>query len=123
MLEEYQNGVLWIDFFNGKNMFVLHVISRKINHRWVHFPLSCSKQEITEGVNILKQIYITRVFCIVAFHGNNEFEKVRYEMLPAILHIMALGEHIPEVKRSIRLIKKVADQESMGYHTHIFHNA
>ena len=61
---------------------------------------------ITEGINTWKKIYNARGFYIVAFCGDNKFEKVRHEMLPATLHVTALGEHIPEVKRSVHTIKE-----------------
>jgi hypothetical protein len=50
--------------------------------------------------------FTQRGFSIAAYNGDNEFEKLRDHLSPTTLNIVARGEHVGPIERSIRTIKE-----------------
>ena len=51
------------------------------------------------------QVYNARGFRIIGIHADNEFEKVKQDLLPVRLRTVGTDEHIPEVERSVQTQK------------------
>ena len=53
-------------------------------------------------------MYKARRLTITYMHGDNEFEEdnIREVCFLALMHICVMGEHIPVIERSIRIMKE-----------------
>ena len=101
LYHDCKNVTLCTDFFYVNGIPVFHAISRKINHRYISFPLSRSRQVITKEIKEVEKIYNARGFTITDIHADNEFAKVNNDLLPIRTHFCGANEHVPEVERSI----------------------
>jgi len=106
LYNEYKNVTLNIDFFYVNGIAVLHTISNCLTFRSVDFPDSRSEPQIMKVFNKVKRVYGARGFKIVDLHGDNEFEKIRDDILPTNLTVAAANEHIGTVERSVRTVKE-----------------
>ena len=96
---------LCIDFHYVNNNLVLHSISRNINYRTVSFPSTRSKKSILSELKIILQKYNARGFNVTEIHADNEFYKIRHNILPIRLHIVGTDEHVPEIEQSVQTQK------------------
>ena len=60
---------------------------------------------VTEAKAIMN-LYTTRGFVIPYIHADGEFVCIRNEVLPSHLNITDPGDHVPEVERSILIVKE-----------------
>ena len=106
IMEEHRNLSLQMDFcyVNGSPFF--HTITDHICYRTTHACKSRSKAQILTILQKVQTKYYRCRFNITDYHGDNEFQKVEEELLPATLHIKAAGQHTEKTERSIRTIKE-----------------
>ena len=91
-------------FVNGSPF--LHTKSRNIYFRSIQEFNNRGKFKTMVGLNQAKTKYKYRDFTITDYHGDNEFEHLHNFLSPAHLHTCSTNEHIGNIKRSIRTIKK-----------------
>jgi hypothetical protein len=58
------------------------------------------------GIDKVVSQFTQRGFKIVAFNGDNEFETLREHLSPTPLNVVARGEHMGPIERSVRTIKE-----------------
>ena len=80
---------MYFCYVNGSPFF--HTISDDICYCTTHACNSRSKGQILNGTRKVQTKYHHRGFNIMDYHGDNEFNKVEEELLPATLHIRAAG--------------------------------
>ena len=83
----------------------LHTKTRSIKFKYVQRCYSRGKKEITRGLIKVIDVYKARGLSISAICGDNEFEKIREAAQPIPLDIVARGEHVPRIERTIKKIK------------------
>lgn len=105
MYEEMKNVTLCVDFFYVNGIQILHTISRRLNYRTSTFPATTSKHSFIDKIKKVKQRYHSRGFRITDMHADNEFEKIRHDVLPTRLECCGVDDHVPEIERSIQTIK------------------
>ena len=76
-----------------------------MDYRTVLLPLSRPKNSILSEPKEIYKIYNARGFKIVKVHANKEFEKTETDLLPVILRICGVDEHIPVIEQSIQTYK------------------
>ena len=105
--KHYVNVQLYIDLFYVNKTPFLYTKSGQINFLTVQPCTSKGKRIIIIGLNDVKKIYISRVFRIIFFHRDNEFNinLLKQKILPSNMNICAKDEHIHIIERSIRKIK------------------
>ena len=86
-------------------MAFFHSISRKTHFRTVEFLLFENQTTLTECLQKIVRIYSARGFKVEYVCGNQQFQCLEEEFRPIHFNITALGEHVPEVERSIQTIK------------------
>jgi Reverse transcriptase (RNA-dependent DNA polymerase) len=84
----------------------LTTISRKLRFRTVTPISDRSKKTISKGLGDIIRVYTARGFSVTNVHADNEFECIRYDILPCGLNIVTADDHVGEVERSIRTIKE-----------------
>ena len=106
IIEEHQDLSLQMDFcyVNGSPFF--HTITDDICYRTTHACKSSSKAQILLSLRKVQTKYHRRGFNIMDYHGDNEFQKVEEDLLPAMLNIRAAGQHTEKAERSIHTIKE-----------------
>ena len=105
LYDDLKNVTLCADYHFVNGVTVFHTISRRLNYRTVSFPLSRSKPIIMEELKKVYQQYNARGFRITDLHADNEFEKIRTDVLPVRLHTCGVDDHVPEIERSVQTQK------------------
>jgi hypothetical protein len=103
--QDLQNVVLCVDFHYVNGVAVFHSILRRIDCRKVSFPLSRSKSSIIAEMREIYKICNARGFRVIEIYADKEFEKVETDLLPVRLRICGVGEHVPEIERSVQTQK------------------
>jgi hypothetical protein len=103
--DDLKNVTLCIDFHFVNGVTVFHSISRRIDYRTVSFPLSRSKVQILNELQMIYKKYNARGFRITDIHADKEFEKLENDVLPIRLRICGVDEHVPEIERSVQTQK------------------
>ena len=65
-------------------------------------------KEITQGLNIIKNVYEKRGFMIQKWHVDGEFnnQQVANTIFPATLEVYSRNEHVGVIEQSIKEIKE-----------------
>src|SRR6056300_1048521 len=105
LYEDLKNVTICSDFYYVNGVTVFHTTSRRINYRTVSFSMSRSKQSILKEIRAVRQIYHSRGFKIVDMYADNEFYKVKQDVLPIRLECCGVDDHVPEVEQSIQTVK------------------
>ena len=92
IIEEHHDLSLQMDFcyVNGSPFF--HTITDDICYRTMHACKSRSKAQILLSLRKVQTKYHRCGFNITDYHGDNKFQKVEEDLLPATLHIRAAGQ-------------------------------
>jgi Reverse transcriptase (RNA-dependent DNA polymerase)/Zinc knuckle len=106
ILEHHKDITLCVDIFYVQKLMFLTTISRKVRFRTVTPIADRSKKTILKELGDIIRIYSVRGFTVTNIHGDNEFECVRYDILPCALNIVTADDHVGEIERSIRTIKE-----------------
>jgi hypothetical protein len=106
IIEHHENITLGIDFMYINSNPFLHTISRKLQFRTIASVTSRSKNTMLREVKAVVNLYHKRGFNVIDINADKEFECIRTEMLPIRLHIVDKDSHVPEVERSIRVVKE-----------------
>ena len=99
------------DEINMDSMFVngtpyLHTKSAVIKFLSIQQCKGRGKKEMERGIDKVISKFTQRGFHITALTGDNEFETLREHLSPTPLHIVAKGEHVGPIERSVRVIKE-----------------
>ncbi|MEN9849167.1 MAG: hypothetical protein RL368_1907, partial [Pseudomonadota bacterium] len=108
-LKDAQRSVdLCIDIMviNGLSFFT--TISRNIKYRTAEFIKNHSIEEIKIKLDHILEIYQNAGFNVKRIFGDNEFKPLKHFLsnMNIILNICSAHEHVPEIERSIRVIKE-----------------
>jgi hypothetical protein len=106
ILDHHQHITLAVDFFYVNGIAFLHSISHNYKFRTVESTRNRSKKTMLDGINKIRQLYMSRGIKIVEIRADGEFQCLEEDLQPCIINIAAPGEHVPEVERSIRTIKE-----------------
>jgi Reverse transcriptase (RNA-dependent DNA polymerase) len=106
ILEHHKDITLCVDIFYVQKLMFLTTISQKIRFRTVTPIPDRSKKTILKELGDIIRLYNTRGFMVTAIHADNEFECIRYDILPSMLNIVTADDHVGEIERSIRTIKE-----------------
>jgi len=105
-LEQYQLVTLAVDvmFVNGVPFLVS--VARGLNLVTAKFTSSRTAKQLAAGITQIIDLYARGGFQVGTVLMDNEFEKLRNLMPILAINTTAAKEHIPEVRRKIRLIKE-----------------
>jgi hypothetical protein len=106
ILEHHHEVTLCADFFFVQGQALLHIISRKIQHRIVSAVNDRSKDTIIKNLDQAIRLYNSRGFIITDLHTDNKFACIRDHIAPINLNLVAANGHVGEVDRSIRKSKE-----------------
>ena len=115
IIEEHHDLSLQMDFCYVNRSPFFHTISDDICYRTTHACKSRSKGQILLSLKKVQTKYHCRGFNITDYHADNEFSKIKEDLLPATLHIRATGQHTEKAERSICTVKERT--RSMGHST------
>jgi len=101
----HMNVTLCIDIFYIDTIPFFHTISRGLMFRTVEEIKNRTYKQILHAMQNVMNVYEARGYNIVQICADGEFEMLRNSFLPATLEIAAQGIHVPEVERSIRVLK------------------
>ena len=105
MYDDLKNVTICVDFHYVNGVAIFHSISRNIKYCTVFPPLSRSGPAMMKEFKAIFQVYNTRGFRVIEVHAENEFEKVKQDLLPVRLCTVGTDEHVPEVERSVQTQK------------------
>ena len=106
ILEQHQLVTLAVDvmFVNGVPFLVS--VARGLNLVTAKFTPSRTAKKLALGITRMIDLYARREFQVGTVLMDNKFEKLR-NLIPVLaINPTAAMEHVPEVKRKIRLIKE-----------------
>ena len=106
ILDHHQYITLAVDFFYVNGIAFLHSISHGYKFRTVESTRNRSKKTMLDGLNKIRQLYLSRGVTISEIRADGEFKCLEHELQPCITNIAAPGEHVPEIERSIRTVKE-----------------
>jgi hypothetical protein len=109
LINNHQNVTLCVDIMNINGLSFLSTISRKIMYRTTEFIPSQSVKNYRRALDTVFQIYNQAGFKITTIHCDNEFQPIMKEMEQVYgvrMNYANPQEHVPEVGRSIRVIKE-----------------
>ena len=109
LINNHQNVTLCVDIMNINGLSFLTTISRKIMYRTTEFIPSQSVKDYRSALDTVFQIYNQAGFKITTIHCDNEFQPIMKEMEKVYgvrMNYANPQEHVPEVERSIRVIKE-----------------
>jgi hypothetical protein len=106
ILDHHQHITLAVDFFYVNGIAFLHSISHNYKFRTVESTRSRSKKTMLDGINKIRQLYMSRGVKVVEIRADGEFQCLEHDLHPCIINIAAPGEHVPEIERSIRTVKE-----------------
>jgi hypothetical protein len=106
VLDHHKHITLAIDFFYVCGIPFLHSISHGYNFRTVESTKNRTKKTMLNGVNKIRQLYLSRGVHISEIRSDGEFQCLESDLLPCKLNVAAPGEHVPEIERSIRTVKE-----------------
>ena len=109
LLEKHENLVLCVDLFHVNKIPMFTSIDRSIKFRGV-VPLRAKEEsELYTGLELVILRYKRAGFKITKVHADNEFGCIKDDMLRDYgvdVNCANPGDHVPEVERSIRVIKE-----------------
>mmetsp|Transcript_36995 Transcript_36995/g.52267 ORF Transcript_36995/g.52267 Transcript_36995/m.52267 type:complete len:1117 (-) Transcript_36995:618-3968(-) len=110
IMEQYKDVTLCVDIMFVNAIPFLVTIGRNVPFRTITVLRSRQISTIVKHIIRVRSAYIKRGFRINAVHADYEFEPGRARLMDAHVHlnIAAQGEHVPEIERSIRMIKERA---------------
>ena len=108
LLKHHPYDQINMDFLHVNKHPYLHTKSSIIKLGSIQPCKSRGKKEIIDGISKVRKMFEDRGFKINGYHGDNEFECLRDTVNPVPLYIVARGEHVGIVERSIRTIKERA---------------
>ena len=97
---------LCLDFFYVQRLPFVHAISQKIGYHQAVAVSDCTKETMLSFTNKSILEYTRCGFEIVDIHADKEFECLRESLGNVSLEICGPDEHVPEVERSIRMMKE-----------------
>ena len=95
-----------MDFLFVNGTPYLHTKSRVIKFHSIQCCKGRGRKEMERGIDKVTAKFTQRGFKITAYNGDNEFEKLREHVSPTALNIVARGEHLGPIERSVRTIKE-----------------
>ena len=109
LINNHQDVTLCVDIMNINGLSFLTTVSRKIMYRTTEFIPSQSVQHYRSALDTVFQIYNHAGFKITTIHCDNEFQPIMKEMEKIYgirMNYANPQEHVPEIERSIRVIKE-----------------
>ena len=110
----HSNITLCIDFFYVQRLPFIHAISRKIGYRQAVAVPDRTKETMVSFVNKSVLEYTRHGFEVVDAHADKEFECLCESLGNVSLEICGPDEHVPEVERSIRMMKETMQATAHG---------
>jgi hypothetical protein len=106
ILEGHQLVTLAVDvmFVNGVPFLVS--VARGLNLVTAKFTPSCTAKQLAANITRMIDLYACGGFRVGTVLMDNEFDKLQNLVPILTINTMAAKEHVPEVERKIRLIKK-----------------
>ena len=108
ILQFHSNITLCVDILFVQGTPFLTTISERICFRTVEELGARNYKCILNALQKVINVYDSRELHIQHIKGDSEFECIRDSVLPCLLHVCAVSEHVPTVERSIRTIKEHA---------------
>jgi len=105
IIDHHKNVELGVDIFYINGCMFLHTISRNIKFRTLEQINNGSYNTMLNAVQTVFNLYESRGFSIDQLRGDGQFECLRESIRPTHLHTAAVGEHVPDVERSIQTIE------------------
>ena len=106
LLEHHPTDELNMDYMYINGTPYLHTKSSVIKFNSVQHCKGRGRKEMERGIDKVTSKFTQRGIKIIAYNGDNEFEKLRDHVAPAALNIVARGEHLGPIERSVRTIKE-----------------
>jgi hypothetical protein len=106
ILQHHPTDEINMDFMFVNGTPYLHTKSTVIKFLSIQQCKGRGKKEMERGIDKVVSQFTQRGFKIVAFNGDNEFETLREHLSPTPLNIVARGEHVGAIERSVRTIKE-----------------
>jgi len=109
-MERYLDVTLCIDIMFVNAIPFLVTIGRNVPFPTAAVLRSRQANVIAKHIREVKGAYVKRGFRVNTVHGDHEFEKMRAKLMDSGMHlnVAAQGEHVPEIERSIWVIKERA---------------
>jgi hypothetical protein len=104
------------DYLYIQGIPMLHTISQKYKFRTIEAHPNIKKPNYTNiktGIQKVINMYHARNLLVTQANVDNEFTCIRDDIRPTTLNVVAAGEHVGDVERSIRTVK-----ESTRCHIH-----
>ena len=110
IVERYRDITLCGDIMFVNKVPFLVTISRNINFRTAAVLRSRQAKIISRNILAVKKLYSARGFRVHTLNGDYEFEAMRGDLMDGGVHLNAAAkdEHVPEIERSIRVVKERA---------------
>ena len=105
IMKWHRDVTLCIDIFYINELPFFHTISRKLQFRTVEYIASESHETLLSCLQRVINIYNKRGFNVEYVCADKQFESVREAIRPIHLKVSSVGEHVPEIERSIQTIK------------------
>jgi hypothetical protein len=106
ILKHHPTDEINMDFMYVNGTPYLHTKSSAIKFLSVQPCKGRGQKEMERGIDKVTTKFKQRGFDIIAFNGDNEFEKLRDHVSPTPLNIVGRGEHVGIIERSIRTVKE-----------------
>jgi hypothetical protein len=86
--------------------FIIHIISRKIQHLIVTLVEDRSTVTMLKHLDYAVKLYASRGFEVTDIHADGELECIWNNLLPINLNTVESYSHVGEIERSIQTIKE-----------------
>ena len=105
---EHRNIELCVDIMYIQGLTFLTTISKRICYRTIEYIPDRSKDSICTALDNVFRIYNVNRFVVTKMRADPEFEMLRDVMLDLDIELECCSaqEHVPEIERSIRVIKE-----------------
>ena len=110
-MDSHPNVNVSADYLFVQSIPMLHSISKKYKFRTIEALKDTSKRkakaiDIEKGTKRIINMYHARGLRVTQINTDNEFACIREQIRPTNLNMVAAGEHVSNVERSIRTIKE-----------------
>jgi hypothetical protein len=106
ILERHQLVTLAIDVMFVNGVQFLFSVSRGLNLITTKYTPSCTAKQLAAGIRRIMDVYSQGGFVVGTILAGNEFEPLRILLPILAVNTTSAKEHLPEVERSICLIKE-----------------
>ena len=114
LLKEFRQINLATDILFVQGHAHQHTICQQIKFSTIEQLKNMTKVEILKSLKKVITLYTTRGFSIEQIMADNQYECLRDDLLPIMLTIVGAGEHVGDIKQSIRTIKEVSRTTTPG---------